>query len=79
MTHSTGNKIVNAFQWKEYMAIERANEPKSKAAPPNPSLAISQSREKRKNDSFGTIPWLAKKQEMLKPKEFLIYSRAGTK
>lgn len=77
MTHSTGNKVINAFQWKEYMAIERANEPKSKAAPPPTS--ISQSREKRKNDSFGTIPWLAKKQELLKPKEFLIYSRAGTK
>ena len=74
---SNGNKVVNAFQWKEYMAIERANEPKSKAA--TLPTSISQSREKRKNDSFGTIPWLAKKQEMLKPKEFLIYSRAGTK
>ena len=77
MTHSNGNKIVNAFEWKEYMAIERANDPKKKPIP-SPTL-ISQSREKRKNDSFGTIPWLAKKQEMLKPKEFLIYSRAGTK
>ena len=77
MTHSNGNKIVNAFQWKEYMAIERASHPKQKIVPPPTS--ISQSREKRKNDSFGTIPWLAKKQEMLKPKDFLIYSRAGTK
>jgi hypothetical protein len=57
------------------MAIERATQPKPKVTPTN----ISQSREKRKNDSFGTIPWLAKKQELLKPKEFLIYSRAGTK
>jgi hypothetical protein len=56
------------------MAIERANEPKKKVPP-----SVSQSREKRKNDSFGTIPWLAKKQEMLKPKEFLIYSKAGIK
>ena len=77
MTHLNGKKIVNAFEWKEYMAIERANEPKKKVTPLPAS--ISQSREKRKNDSFGTIPWLAKKQEMLKPKEFLIYSRAGTK
>jgi hypothetical protein len=59
------------------MAIERANEPKNKTT--QTPTSISQSREKRKNDSFGTIPWLAKKQEMLKPKEFLIYSRAGTK
>jgi len=77
LTPSNGNKIVNAFQWKEYMAIERANEPKNKTT--QTPTSISQSREKRKNDSFGTIPWLAKKQEMLKPKEFLIYSRAGTK
>ena len=77
MTHSNGNKVVNAFEWKEYMAIERANEPKNKVA--QQPTSISQSREKRKNDSFGTIPWLAKKQELLKPKEFLIYSRAGTK
>jgi hypothetical protein len=74
LTFSNGNKIVSAFQWKEYMAIERANEPKKKVPP-----SVSQSREKRKNDSFGTIPWLAKKQEMLKPKEFLIYSKAGIK
>ena len=74
---SNGNKVVNAFQWKEYMAIERASQPKQKVVPPPTS--ISQSREKRKNDSFGTIPWLAKKQELLKPKEFLIYSKAGIK
>lgn len=77
MTPLNGNKIVNAFQWKEYMAIERANDPQKKVT--QTPASISQSREKRKNDSFGTIPWLAKKQEMLKPKEFLIYSRAGTK
>ena len=74
-------KVVNAFQWREYIAIERAKEPKKPkmADPAKISITISRQREKQKNDKFGTISWLAKTEAMLKPKEFLVYSKAGSK
>lgn len=67
--------------WKEYMAEENAKLPKqpNRADPTLVSMAVSRGREKKKNDKFGTIPWLAKKEHMLKPREFLVFSRAGTK
>lgn len=73
-------KPVNAFQWREYMAEEKAKLPKKKnqADPIKISMTVSRNREKSK-DKFGTIPWLAKTEAMLKPREFLVYSRAGTK
>jgi len=80
LTNSNGKHAVNAFQWREYMAEERAKEPKRPrmADPTKISMSVSRQREKSK-DKFGTIPWLAKTEAMLKPKEFLVYSRAGTK
>ena len=81
MTNSNGKPTVNAFQWREYMAEERAKMPKVKkmADPTKISMTVSRQREKQKNDKFGTIPWLVKTEAMLKPREFLVYSRAGTK
>lgn len=81
MTNSNGKPAVNAFQWREYMAEERAKEPKKPrmADPTKISMTVSRQREKQKNDKFGTIPWLVKTEAMLKPREFLVYSRAGTK
>ena len=73
--------VVNAFMWKEYMAEENAKLPKQpkRADPTLVSMTVSRNRERMKKDKFGTIPWLAKTEAMLKPREFLIYSRAGTK
>jgi len=81
LTNSNGNKVINAFQWREYMAEERAKQPKqpNRADPAKVSMTVSRNREKKKNDKFGTIPWLVKTEAMLKPREFLVYSRAGTK
>jgi hypothetical protein len=76
-------KKINAFQWREYMAEEKAKEPKTpkRPDPTKVSERVSRNLEKRRRDeaNFGTIPWLAKKEHMLKPKEFLVYSKAGTK
>lgn len=73
-------KPVNAFQWREYMAEENAKKPKPRNTqdPTKVSMQVSRQRESSK-DKFGTIPWLAKTEAMLKPKAFLVYSRAGTK
>ena len=75
--------VVNAFMWKEYMAEERAKEPKKRnqADPAKIAETVSRNLEKKRLEraGFGTIPWLAKKDHMLKPREFMVYSRAGTK
>jgi putative SOS response-associated peptidase YedK len=76
-------KPVNAFQWREYIAEEKAKQPKQKkqADPAKIAETVSRNLEKKRLEraGFGTIPWLAKKDHMLKPREFLVYSRAGTK
>lgn len=69
--------VVNAFQWREFMAEERAKQPKQKViASPEAMMRATEKRHKE-NATFGTIPWLSKRDHMLKPKEFLVYSRAG--
>jgi hypothetical protein len=65
------------------MAEEKAKEPKKTNAPDPAKVSERMTRhlEKKRRDeaNFGTIPWLAKKEHMLKPREFLVYSKAGTK
>jgi hypothetical protein len=76
-------KPVNAFQWREYIAEEKAKAPKqpNRADPMKVAETVSRNLEKKRQEraGFGTIPWLAKKDHMLKPREFIVYSRAGTK
>ena len=70
-------KPVNAFQWREFMAEEKAKEPKKKATATTENMLKATERRHKENPTFGTIPWLSKRNHMLKPKDFLVYSRAG--
>lgn len=76
-------KPINAFQWREYIAEEKAKAPKTRnmADPAKIAETVSRTLERKRQEraGFGTIPWLAKKDHMLKPREFMVYSRAGTK
>jgi len=77
------SKSINAFQWKEYIAEEKAKAPKKpkQADPAKIAETVSRTLEKKRLEraGFGTIPWLAKKDHMLRPREFHVYSKAGTK
>lgn len=76
-------KIVNAFQWKEYIAIEKAKEKKSPKLTDEFRHRVAMVKfvenQKAKNPNFGTMHGMTKKEDMLAPKAFNVYSRAGTK
>jgi len=73
------NKPVNAFMWREYMAEENAKAKKPRVIASALTTAKAIEKRHQKDANFGTIPWLSKRDHMLKPREFLIYSKAGVK
>ena len=67
--------------WKEYMAEERAKEKKPRLDEYRHHIAMVKfvENQRAKNANFGTVHHMSKRDDMLAPKDFNVYSRAGVK